>query len=270
MGPERCLAAESEAGLVAQVEDCHHQGERKPAKRRADRRVRGARGPAGRGRAARGGAGAELGGDLGGAGNRGARTRTRTYSGSAAPAPVLTEEVWKEGAGKERLESVTPPPSHAAVCKAQGGVERASDPCGPSGLSAPSLRYYGAATCGGGVDPGGTYPQDAAAGGLMPSEAGDPRAGREGAGGRSPATRPAPGCSPQPPPSSPPAHHGNWPPARPRPLRSAFFLRAGGPGAGPGASSAGGRGPQHCLLSGASAAPRQKWARLRPDPRHPA
>uniref|UniRef100_A0A8C5ZIF0 Transmembrane protein 200B n=1 Tax=Marmota marmota marmota TaxID=9994 RepID=A0A8C5ZIF0_MARMA len=38
---------------------------------------------------------------------------------------------------------------------------------------------------------------------------------------------------------------------------------------GPGASSAGGRGAQHCLLSGASAAPRQKWARLRPDPRHP-
>lgn len=31
-GPERCLAAESEAGLVAQVEDSHHQGERKPAK----------------------------------------------------------------------------------------------------------------------------------------------------------------------------------------------------------------------------------------------
>lgn len=37
-------------------------------------------------------------------------------------------------------------------------MERESDPSGPSGLSAPSLRYYGAATCGGGVDPGGTYP----------------------------------------------------------------------------------------------------------------
>lgn len=38
---------------------------------------------------------------------------------SPAAASVLTEEVWKEGAGRKRLESVTPPPSYDAVYKAQ-------------------------------------------------------------------------------------------------------------------------------------------------------
>lgn len=39
---------------------------------------------------------------------------------SPAAASMLTEEVWKEqGAGRKRLGSVTPPPSYAAVCKAQ-------------------------------------------------------------------------------------------------------------------------------------------------------
>lgn len=38
---------------------------------------------------------------------------------SLAAASVLTEEVWKERAGRKRLESVTPPPSSAAVCEAQ-------------------------------------------------------------------------------------------------------------------------------------------------------
>lgn len=86
----------------------------------------------------------------------------------------------------------------------------ASDPSGPGRFERP-LPSFTTVQPRAGVrsGPGGTYPGDAVAGTPAPPEARDPRAGEEGAGGRSPAAEDAPGRSPRPPPSAPPAGPAN-------------------------------------------------------------
>jgi hypothetical protein len=94
---------------------------------------------------------------------------------------------------------------------AVGGREvgRASDPCGPGRSGRPSLGYYGAATCGGGVKPRRYLPRRRGCRGPTLPEAGIHGTGERGAGCRSPAAGDAPRSGPQPPPSSPPAGRAN-------------------------------------------------------------
>lgn len=124
---------------------------------------------------------------------------------------MLTEEVWKEGAGRKRLESVTPPPFSPLryVKRSRGKGGPRATPADPGGQVPPPSFTKVQPRAGVSSIAGGTYPTGAAAGGLTPPRARDPQAGQEGAGGRSPSAEDAPRSSPRPPPSSPPAGPAN-------------------------------------------------------------
>lgn len=113
--------------------------------------------------------------------------------------------------------------------------------------------------------PGRTYPGGAAAGGPTPPEAGYPRAGEEGAGGRSPAANDAPGSSRRPPPSSPPADRANSGFCRATLAPSAAAENWSGGGSPPGSpgKSGGGRQGSPSVLGEAA---RSSFSDLVPHP----
>ncbi|XP_049731479.1 skin secretory protein xP2-like [Elephas maximus indicus] len=119
---------------------------------------------------------------------------------SSARTSALTEEVWKECAGRVRLESVTPPPSHAAVCEAQavgdGGGEEvgaARDPCGLGRSECPLTSLLRCSHVRGRGQIPAVLTLETPLPGTTPAEARDPRASEGGAGGRNPAAGDAPG-----------------------------------------------------------------------------